>query len=163
MKKALLLICLLFVLIGCSSNEEKNAIDLTIDNYSLYLDLSGQAYGFGNEETYGFKDGKKIVCDDIAVDFLIKGNNQNCKYKDVIVTVLVTGTYTAVNSEYWKANDIDFSSTLVITCDTLGNGKNTAIVEKDSYYESIDYTRVTNIVPNGYAVIDIKGKVIPNN
>lgn len=102
MKKAIsILLVLVMCLSMCSifTGCRSNGIELTLDNYEQYLDVSASAWLQKDYEGYSFVIGRSGAYDFITDDFSqniygdvsVKGLSQNFNYSNIKIEVEITG------------------------------------------------------------------------
>ena len=141
-----------FMLVGCGTASESsdNSIELTKQNCEDYLKIGG------NIGVDGYKvksDWYGDFYDHIVGKVVVNGANSNFIYNDVVVTVNLSGTYDSYDWLLKKMKDnIDFSYTVTVKCNTGGNGSESFAVQ------IADYTAQDEL-NIGYQIVDVTGTV----
>ena len=102
MKKTISILLVLVTCLSmcaCAAETKSNGIELTLDNYEQYLDVSASAYIRKEYEGYSFVIGRSGAYDFITDDFgqniygsvSVKGLSQNFNYSNIKIEVEITG------------------------------------------------------------------------
>ena len=158
--KKLIAVCLTLVLsmslFACSSNNSNdtsetkdNSIQLTIDNYKDYLNVSGKVLPVnGNTKDYDNQAYAQIE---------VKGASTNFVYKDVTVEAKVTLNYkdlsTYVESEQYKSA----SENVTVKCNVAGDGSNTEVIDLGEDVET--FVTDDNYTTSSYEIVKVTGSV----
>ena len=167
MKKRVLGCIMIAVMIvtmcSCGNNNE---IELTLDNYSDYLDVSVSWYGTG--EKYFLNNGLKItsnyealvMVDSVGMSVEVSGVSTNFNYNDVTITLKIKGNYNCYDflnidgPEY----TYDYESILTVDTNISGSGSNSDFIELSDHLVTHDY-----LISGEYEIIEISGTVTPVN
>ena len=147
---ALIMAMLIFTQVcGCSKQEEKQSIPLTLENYQDYLDIvvSCNVTGDGvKEDGYAFLWYKDIECNAV-----ISGVSSNFNYNNVVVEIQIVGEASAI-----YGSDSEISETITVTCNVAGGGSESVIstLRKATYQKGINAS---------YDVISVSGSLTPTN
>nr|MCR5652411.1 hypothetical protein [Ruminococcus sp.] len=175
MKKVLALVLtfiLLLSLTSCGGGEESksNAIELTMDNYSKYLDITGgiscnedsdnELYVGSLNRGYGIEtpSGSTLyVYDTINYHASVEGLSQNFNYNDIKVTVKLTGSCKtfklgAPSKSFYGSQS--FENDIEIECDITGNGS----FNKDEKLSDGAYT-ASEVLKSNFEIVSISGTV----
>ena len=104
---------------GMVSNS--NEIELTLDNYSKYLDVSMGTSTKGNATGNAYYRGYPAM----GYWATVSGISQNFNYNDIKVTVKIKGSYESFTFSYdelYLDDSVPFEKEIVIECDINGDG-----------------------------------------
>ena len=153
------------------TTEANNDIELTMDNYKKYLDISnisiqnsGEYYQvkyFDDDDVY-YIDGY----DEIRFEASVEGASPNFIYNDVYVTVRFSGKYDAFDFVVFDASDIIFDEAfdfdITVEANVAGNGSDLYIIDiggwgstGGSFFSNRDFFEVSA------EVVNITGSVTP--
>lgn len=157
MKKvfAILMVMVMIMLVpGCGrgdSKPETNTVNLTLDNYSDYLDID-IAYQPGNEQISS--DGTLASYYSIDADYKVIPASSVFLYNDVTVTVKLSGIIDRGN----KTDKVSFDET-TINCNIGGNGSKSEshMLLTEPILKGLRYTNET--VTLSYTVVNVTGTV----
>ena len=154
--KKLIAVCLTLVLsmslFACSSNNSNdtsetkdNSIQLTIDNYKDYLNVSGKVLPVDeNANDYDNQAYAQIE---------VKGASTNFVYKDVTVEAKVTLNYEDLESEQYKSA----SKNVTVKCNVAGDGSNTEVIDLGEDVET--YVTDDHYTTSSYEIVKVTGSV----
>lgn len=108
---ALLVVIAVFSLCACGSETSDPGIELTLDNWSTYLEATGGTY-FANR-TDALNGYETAIC-----EATVTGASGNYNYEDVVVTLCLTATSYDLEGKV----SLSESKYLDIPCNVAGNG-----------------------------------------
>ncbi|MBR3975686.1 MAG: hypothetical protein IKJ88_07490 [Clostridia bacterium] len=157
MKKTLALIMALLMCLSLSACGGKSK-ELTVDNYSDYLNISVIPLFTGKDwliKPTGSPN--SISCNSQAeCSFNIKSASPNYDYENVVITIRVTATYNTYRS-FDKTPNVAFADEITITCDIGGNGTGKLVI-----FEGIEktYQIEENSLDYDWEVVAVQGTAI---
>ena len=130
MKKTLSLIMALVMCLSLSACGGKSK-ELTVDNYSDYLNISVKPLFTGKDwliKPTGSPN--SISCNSQAESSIdIKSASSNYDYENVVITIRVTATYNTYE-KFEKTPNVAFADEIALSCDIGGNGTGNLVVFK---------------------------------
>ena len=145
----LLVLSSMLTLASCGSvDDSDDRINLTLDNYEQYLNVSASYYGEG--ATWSSLQ-RKYVYPQIVNSVSVASTSSFVKFYDCVIEVEIVGQYSYT---YSKDYDKTTSETITITLSLGGTGSNSKTINTSLGSKAYD------IVGRGYEVISVSGYVI---
>ncbi len=164
------LILTLSILSGCGKSKD---IELTLDNYEQYLNVSGSTgttWDFTSGHAYNVqhRDGLKrtdggtsfYIYRQILPTFTVEGVSTNYNYNDIQITIRIYGDYTIYDArEVTVADTCSVDKEIVIDkINVAGEGRYDEVIELPEETGTID-----DYVNLNWEVVGISGTVTPVN
>lgn len=176
---------LLMVLPLCACGGEDKGVEVTLDNYSEYLEVKvfieppdwGAPFEKGEEDDVlnvrSINNGKGISLPGLNCTTLyvykcvhpfvnVAAVSQDYNFKDLTVTVKINGTYQTVgqnsNWEWIEAGMIDMPIT--VKCDTAGKGYSRMSIYPNNYPDNDGYMH-EKMMDYDWEIVEITGTVVP--
>lgn len=112
-----------------NAEKSKNEVELTMENYENYLNISSSRLFTGKFWRIQPSDSpNSIGCNSQAeckID--VKSASSNYDYKDVTLTMKITAIYDTYEG-FEKTNDVVSVEEITVKCDVGGNGTNRVVI-----------------------------------
>lgn len=126
-----LLLAMVICLSLCACGGKSNEIELTLENYATYLNISYRYNSEGNAKILNFGDGKLISCTSMeSCNMTVSGASPNYDYNNVVITLKVSATYDTYEG-FDKTAGVTSTEEVTISCDIGGNGNQSFIIFDD--------------------------------
>lgn len=167
-KKSMLIAMLLLVTtcsFGCAKEEKEaetgketeteksNGIELTLENYEDYLNVTTQVTHTG--QGYKLTGLADPYYKQIASTLNVEGVSSNYNYEDVEVEAIITVVYTPIRSSGNFGREVTFDETLKAECNVAGDGSETIITDTQ-YVRNIFATYSCEITSVSGVVVPVK-------
>ena len=157
MKKVISMLLALVMCLSLCACGKSNDVELTLENYSTYLNVSSILLFTGEDWLLKPADSaNSISCNSQAeTKITVTGASTNYDYNNVVITFKVTATYNTF-SGFEKTEDVVSTEELTVSCDIGGGGTGRVVVFKG---RDKSYQIEENTAKIEWEVVSISGTV----